>query len=214
MAGHRADRDSNVPAVSDRIMTPEEREIGKKVYEARISAFRARQIADKLNAERLRAGEEPMEPSWYWNLGIKYMRALDREDAEEMKMLLVGRIDLIFNSLQRGILSGNPRSAEVGLKAVDSLREMFGFTAAGQLQQNSQPNQLAVVINIAPHPDDPTAARIIAEQGQPAPLRSPAPRLLLPAQDHGPGGGDGLGEDVDGAPVVLEAPDRRGEGDS
>lgn len=187
-----------------RTKTQRERyDMGRKVYEAHLLGFGFRQIADRFNDEARANGKPERSTTYYYQCFTEFEKTIDRESVDQIKWLVAERTEFIYTNLVQGVRKGNARSAEVALQALKGLREMFGLDYSDRKQESVQ--QQAIVINIAPHPDDPEAQRIVAEINQPHSLQSPATGLLLPEANYGAGGRDGFGQDLDGAEVGLEA---------
>jgi hypothetical protein len=194
------------PKTRRKQMTPKAiaaRELGRKVYEARLAGFSYRQIADRMNVDRKEKGLRPYIAKDLWRVGTAYEQTIDRETMDGFRWMHIDRTEQIFSSLQGGIRSGNPRSAEVGLKALERQAALLGLDYANREQElGSQP----ITIVIGGHPGDLNAQRLLAEHraNGGAALLPPIEGTLLNEAHHGPGGGNGSGEDVLRPPVGVE----------
>lgn len=176
------------------------RQIAREAFLLRISGASLEAIADKLQRNK----------STILRAIRKYERSIDRETIEEMRRLHWDRLEHIYLSLGKGIRAGNPRSAEVAIKALEREATLFGLDAKDEEAAIAQP---PIQILIQPASGDTEAARIIGgnelllgrteRPSQVRALQPPAPDPVEPADDHEPVGRDRGREDVAGAAVVL-----------
>jgi hypothetical protein len=106
-----------------------------------------------------------------------------RLETEDMVQLHMERTENMLNKLERGIVQGNPRSVEVGVKVLERQARLLGLDYEDRKEQ--APEGARIEINILADPRDDDARRFLDEiksRATPldgAPVHSP---LLPPAE--------------------------------
>lgn len=187
--------------------------LGRRVYDYRLLGFNFMQVTERMNEEAVANGQPTWTHQYYRKCYNDYTSGLDPETKDQLRDLVMERTDFIYQSLVKGVAKGNARSAEVALQALKAIREMTGLDA----DKNANPaalQQQAITIQITPHPGDERAVKLVeAHQSQPAALQPPTSSPLLEEANNRFGRWNGVGEDVDSAPVGLESASRSDDGE-